>query len=693
MTRFWSNGSVCVAQAIVLALPPAASAWAVQETVPQRSREQVLQSVNGALATAARGDFSAARSSLELLLASCGSAAEYRECRVLYASGLGSLLQREAAAEPESRDTLYTQAVGYYDRILREVPNDQEALYGKALAYRGLGPHEWMESFFVQAPTLDPARGALYLTFKGDYYATARRWAEAGDAYRAAVQRDADDDGARSGLIDALEALGLASKPELLRLAKDWELRYSSSAADAYRAVLTLSFAPDGARDSVADAAMVGLVRLQSRNRLAVGAVPEPVSATWTPVREIRGFLTTASTQTAPWWRQSAERTNALAQAALAGGRAASGAPNYELAERLWREGVGFAPRLSAISLDLQRQLALLYSNQKRLDPDGKKFDALEQDIFSDKMGALAVGDLEAAQRYHTTLGLIYLERGVWRGRQSARGAEQQFTWALDKADERFQRERFYQPLPEIRMLLAQHFDSIGSKSLAARRYSEAALGYLDLDDIEDADSAVRRAAAVGGQTADLARALGVRSALARGDAGACGAQSLSSLSGGARAFTLRQRFKVLADCAKLDAKRARAYAAQAFTLVDSAHVALVGGADVTRFERVMAALLGPFGMTFQPEHLDPFASPNAGQAILVSLPGETVPFAYTAQTDDVVGARIVAALGDVRSFPMAVAAGVVSIVPPAKPSPEVIARIQQVSGVKAVKYGAAGSQ
>ena len=690
MTRSWFNRSVSIAQAVALALPPSASTWAVQDTVSQRNREQVLRSVNGALATAARGDFSTARSSLELALASCGSAAEYRECRVLNASGLGSLLQRQAAAQPEARDTLYAQAVGYYDRILREVPNDPEALYGKAVAYRGLGAHEWMESFFVQAPTLDPARSALYLTFKGDYYATARRWGEAADAYRAAIQRDADDDGARSGLIDALEALGLASKAELLRLAKDWELRYSSSAADAYRAVLTLSFAPDGARDSVADAAMVGLVRLQARNRLAVGAVPEPVSATWTPVREIRGFLRTASTQTAPWWRESAERTNALAQAALAGGRAASGAPNYELAERLWREGAGFAPRLSAISLDLQRQLALLYSTQKRLDPDGKKFDALEQDIFSEKMGALAVGDLEAAQRYHTTLALIYLERGVWRGQQAARGAEQQFTWALDKADERFQRERFYQPLPEIRMLLANHFDSIGSKSLAARRYSEAARGFLDLDDLEDADSAVRRAAALGAQTTDLARAVRLRSALARGDAGACGAQSVSSLGGSDRAFALRQRFKVVADCAKLDPKRARTHAIEAFTLVDSANIALVGGADVTRFERVMGALLGPFGMTFHPEHLDPLPAPNAAGAIRVSLPGETVPFGYTAQSDDLVGARVAAALRDVRPFPLEVAAGVVSIVPPARPSPDALARIQQVSGVKTVKYGAA---
>ena len=674
---------------LAVALLPSRDAWAVQS-----SRELVLQSVNNALATAARGNFAAARSSLEQSLAQCGTAAQNRECRVLYASGLGSLLQRQAAVEQESRDTLYTRAVGYYDRILQEVPNDPEALYGKALAYRGLGPHEWMESFFVQAPTLDLARSALYLTFKGDYYATARRWAEAADAYRAAVQRDPDDDGARSGLIDALEALGLSSKPELLRLAKDWELRYSSSAADAYRTVLTLSFAPGGARDSVADAAMVGLVRLQSRNRLSVGAVPERVSTTWTPVREIRGFLTTASTQTAPWWRESAERTNALAQAALAGGRAASGAPNYALAEKLWREGVGFAPRLSAISLDLQRQLALLYSNQRSLDPDGKKFDALEQDIFSEKMGALAVGDLEAAQRYHTTLGLIYLERGVWRGQQAARGAEQQFTWALDKADERFQRQGFYQPLPEIRMLLAHHFDSIGSKSLAARRYSEAARGFLDLDDLEDADSAMRRGTVLGDQTTDVTRVLGLRSALARGDADACGAQRLASLSGNDRAFVTRQRFKLRADCAKLDAKRARTHAAQAFTLVDSAHIVLVGGADVARFERVMAALLGPFGITFRPEHLDPFASPNAAQAIRVSVPGETVPFAYTAQTDDVVGARVAAALRDVSPFPMEVAGGVVSIAPPARVSPAVLARIQQVAGVKTVKYGAAtGSQ
>jgi hypothetical protein len=62
------------------------------------------------------------------------------------------------------------------------------------------------------------------------------------------------------------------------------------------------------------------------------------------------------------------------------------------------------------------------------------------------------------------------------------------------------------------------------------------------------------------------------------------------------------------------------------------------------------------------------------------------VPFAYTAQSDDIIGARVAAALRDLPPFPMEVAAGVVSGVPPGRLSPDVLARIRQVSGVKGVK-------
>jgi hypothetical protein len=681
-----------MACAVVVCACPAMGRSEAQPGAIVFSRERVLESVNEAFATAARGDFVAARSDLERALASCGPSPERRECRVLYTSALGSLAQRQAAVNRRYRDSLYMDAVRYYDRILAEVPNEPEALYGKALAYRALGPHEWMEPFFTQAASLDPSRSGLYLTFKGDYFAAAGRWQDAAAAYDAATRQDPDDDGARSGLIDALSTLGPARKSELLKRARDWELRYPASSAVGYRAVLSLSFGPNAQRDATADSAIVGLVRVQSRNRLAVGAVPRDVSTDWTPVREMRDFQKSGTAESAPWWRETTDRTDALAQSALAGGRAATTAQNSQLAEGLWREGVRLSRQASAVSLDLQRELATLYTHQPRLDPDHRKFDALEQEIFAGKMGALAAGDLEAAQRYHTTLGLIYLERGVWKSQQYARNAEQQFTWALDKADERLERTGFYQPLPEIRVLLAHHFDSIGSKPTAARRYVEAARAFLDTDDLEGADSATRRAAALEADVSGPARVVRLRAELARGGGVAtCSADRLAPLTGtGEASFVARQRFKILGDCAKIDTVRARRHAIEAFKLVDSVGITLVGGNDVARFERVMVTLLAPFGMTFRAEHLDQ-VPPRDGRPIRVTLPGETAPFAYTAIVDDVIGGRIVASLAsNMRPFPMSVAGGVVSIPGTANVPPALIDQIRRVAGVRSVQFAPA---
>jgi hypothetical protein len=655
------------------------------------TRAIVLPKVNTALSAAKSGRFAEARQNLETLLAGCGTGADGRDCRVLSAAGLGAVLQRQGSADRRNHDSLYTASVAYYDRILREVPNSPDALYGKALAYRALGPHEWQESFFKQAPSLDSARASLYFTFQGDYYASAKRLPEAAAAYRQAVRQDGENDGARAGLVDALAALGRQSSLELLQSARDWESRYPESASSAYRAVLINAFAPGSQRDAIADSAMLGLVRVQTRNRLAVGAVPREVSVTWTPVREIRSFLDSARATVAPWWGLTDERRTVLAQSALAGGKAAAAAGRFDAAEHLFAEGVRIARRSSSVSLDLQRELALLYFHHSELDASRAKFDALEQNIFEGKMGALASGDLEAAQRYHTTLGLIYAERGVWTSSTFARNAEQQLGWALDKADERQQRQRFYQPLPELRRLLAHAQDSLGHRGDAARRYAEAAEAFLDADDFAAASDAVRNAMRLGaGSDAALAqRALALRSDLGRGglpDA-ACMPDRIGALGRtGDAAFIARQRFKMFADCAELAEQRARAYAMDAFALVDTSRITLVGGNDVARLERIVRVLLQPFGITPQSAHLDPVPSPG-GPLIQVSIGGETVPYWYAAEMDDIVAARVVSALGaTARPFVMRVSAGVVTVPRAAAISAQTLSRLKSIPGVREVR-------
>lgn len=659
------------------------------------SRAVVLRNVNSALTVASAGRFTEARANLESQLAKCGTAADGRDCRILSASGLGAVLLQQGAADQRNRDSLYTASVAYYDLVLREAPNNADAVYGKALAYRSLGPHEWMEPFFRQAPSLDTTRAALYLTFQGDYLAATKRFPEAVVVYRAAVRQDTDNDGARGGLVDALAAVGLSSSLELVQLARGWEAQYPESALNAYRAVLVSSFAPGGQRDALADSAMVGLVRVQSRTRLAVAAVPREVSATWTPVREIRSFLDKATVDVAPWWRLGPEREIALAQAAHAGARAAASAGRYALAESLLTEGVRIAKRMSTVSLDLQRELAFLYFQHAELDPNHRKFDALEQDIFDGKMGALQSGDLEAAQRYHTTLGLIYAGRGVWTSAAPARNAVQQLSWALDKAEERRERQRFYQPLPELRQLLAHSLDSLGRRGEAAQSYTEAARALLDVDDFAAADVAARNASRVGGEVsvAGATRVLALRSDLARGGnaaRSACTADRLSALTrSGDAAFVARQRFKVLADCAAIDPPVAvRGHAIIAFKLVDSAGITLVGGNDVARLERIMRTMLQPFAVAPQSAHLDQAAAP-AGPFIQVSLAGETVPFWYAASLDDVIAARVVSVLGAVaRPFPITVSAGILMIPRSAGLSPQLMSRLKSVAGVRGVMLG-----
>jgi len=683
-----------VAALIAFSFLPAVVVTAQQRASPIDTRAVVLENVHTALTQANTGNYKQARASLESVLSSCPTGTSGRECRVLAASGLGAVLQRQGSSQRASRDSLYTASVGYYDRVLREVPNDPDAMYGKALAYRALGPRDSMESFFKQAPSKDTARAALYFTFQGDYFAAKGRWPQAIAAYREAVRQDGENDGARSGLVDALTAQG--SRTDLLQFGSGWEARYPVSASNAYRAILILSFAPGAQRDAVADSAIVGLVRVQTRNRLAVGDVPRAVSQQWAPVHEMHAFLDKAAADSAPWWRLGSARSTVLAQAALAGGKAAASQAHYDVAERLFVEGVRIARRSSAVSLDLERELALLYFQHATLDPDHRKFDALEQDIFEGKMGALASGDLEAAQRYHTTLGIIYAARGVWTSALPARNAEQQFEWALGKADERQQRQRFYQALPELRQLLAHHLDSTGHRGQAALRYAEAARAYLDIDDLASADVAARNAVRLGDQTsvAGAQRVLALRTDVARGGdvaRRACTPERIATLArSGDAAFVARQSFKVLADCASVETEAmARTHATAAFRLVDSAGITLVGGSDVSRFEHSMRTMLQPFGITPESSHLDPAPAPD-GPTIQVSIAGETVPYWYTASMDDLVAARVAAAFGaTARPVAISVAGGVLTIPKGAAMSAGMITRLRGVAGVRAVRVAA----
>jgi tetratricopeptide (TPR) repeat protein len=617
MTTFFLRSLCAVAPLLAGAAWQEASAQQTGLPAAVVRRDRAVVSVRGAFALHAKGQFGTARASLDEALNDCGDGTDGRDCRAVVVAGLGSMLQRQAAADQPNAESLIQEAVGYYDRVLAEDPSQRDALYGKALAYRGLGPRESQESFFADAAGRDSSRLAVYYSFQGDYYAATRRWPAAVAAYRRALDVDPGNDGARGGLVEALGAGGRRGAGELLAQGRAWSVRYPASAARAYGAALVSAFAGGAPVDSLAEQAYVGLVAAQSRSGRSPWRLPAGVPADWSPPQELRAFMSNPVPAAVPWWSRTAERRRVLAQAALSQGRQALSEGDVAKAERIWAGAATAAEPTSSASLDLQRELAVLYFQQPTLDPDGRKFAALEHQIFAGKMGALNAGDLEAAQRYHTTLGLIYAERGVWQSTNFARNARQQLTWALAKAEERESPERFYQPLPELRLLLAR-----GSAG-GARAFLAAANAYLDADELAAADSAFRSA----GVQSEL---LALRRRLAGGGAGAardCGPAALGRLRTLTdRGFATRQRFKILADCAGLRAvAERRAHAMHAFRLVDTSRITLVGMADVARLERVVTMILGGEEPGTHAPQLEVSAA-RTGLSIPVSLPGETRP-------------------------------------------------------------------
>src|SRR6185312_13784048 len=97
----------------------------------------------------------------------------------------------------------------------------------------------------------------------------------------------------------------------------------------------------------------------------------------------------------------------------------------------------------------------------------------LVEQIFFDKMGAIQSKDLEAEQRYHTVLGLIFAGQQKWGSDDDSHSAAFQLRRVVEVANERYQKESIYQPLPEIKELRAKVYEKTNHPVEAAKARCE----------------------------------------------------------------------------------------------------------------------------------------------------------------------------------------------------------------------------
>jgi len=237
------------------------------------------------------------------------------------------------------------------------------------------------------------------------------------------------------------------------------------------------------------------LQSLLSKVKWTSGAVEELSALVSKPEIETRHF---------DWWVSNRNRRHVAASVLKVIGSDHLSKARPHRAAHIYEQALIIAPHVAEyarmelrpiMSMQINVELASLYYRYREIDPDGRKFKDLERKLFDEKAMHYAERDLESIHRSHTILGLIYAERGQWTSSWRPANAIFQLEHALGTAKKLESNDiRNFKPLPHLLRHLAEGYKAINKNKEAYATYFEAALGYLDLDSLKQAEGSFKDA-------------------------------------------------------------------------------------------------------------------------------------------------------------------------------------------------------
>jgi hypothetical protein len=603
-------------------------------------------------------------------------------CRHLLQYSTAYAYEQQAAAEPQSEKELLARAAGIYHGILKQVPAHSPTINNLLLIYQRLGALPRAEALVADAVTADPKNADRYRLMLADIYESAGEPGRARDSLLKALN-DSESADIRSRLVALLRNEKEPDLKLVFNLGRRWEQPFPMPARSAFETVMWRGYESAG---PLAEQALVRWVSLLGRNNNLSLASLRGLPPKWNAeaVGQLQAFLNNPWTPLAEdnWWRdpRRPERGAALAAAALSlGSQTLASGQAAARVEKCWRIGLDASPpyeyyRVASlpdseqgVRLDLVTSLISLYDRYPNLETAGS-FDQLQCDLFHGKNDAYYLEDLEAIQRHHTILGLLYASKGMWARQQNLncsspsmgqfvvegrfRDAFFQLESAIRIAERRASRpDGVYQPLAQLKQRLAEGAERIGGAGSGQRtRWRIAALeAFLDEDDLEGARrnqawareqwrnlspeerGAVERLSNLlllrleaANPDSTLQRALG-RGPLPRESLRPLVATPADRFSQG---FLERQRFKVLADLSAQAEKLgpasqrgARSAAYEAYRGSLDARLTLIGAADVQRIQHVTNTLAATLGIAGAQASSSQYVSWSARKTVQPPLP------------------------------------------------------------------------
>ena len=437
-------------------------------------------------------------------LQNCDNQKKAIECRVILNFNLGYLYQIKDIGDVK---TNHTVAAEYYNKALSDQPHNVQIISNLALVLQHLGKWEEAVNMFNRAAEIDTEKRESYLIAIGDLYLENNHLSQALESYRKAVGLNPTNETAHRKILTLYKRLPVEQIDELFEYSVYLEeINHPELAKDGFDQVINRSFISNS---SLAEEALIYWAELSALqgwiDEESLQALPVQEWSS-SAINELIGLVGNPeiNANNLNWWGENLLRSHVAASILKAvgthmyvNGEIIRTANVYELALWIAPGFYSYDHELAnkpIIRMNIVLELASLYTKHPQLDPNGDKFQDLEDLLFREKGTSYEMGALEAIQRSHTVLGLIYAEREKW-SRWGADNGIFQLEHALSTAKQLAEIDpKNFQPLPHLQSLLIKGYSEIGREDKIFTLSLNSAMGYLDLDDISKAEQMLESA-------------------------------------------------------------------------------------------------------------------------------------------------------------------------------------------------------
>ena len=483
-------------------------------TIISQAQDKVITDIDSICNTALKLPFDEGIALITSNFEKCRNSGQESMCLLKLYFTAGYMYQLASNESLDNQQALLNESIANYKRAHAIDPNDISVINNMFLVNKAMGNMPMAISILDQAIKADKKNKTKYDINKGDIFYDTRDFKKAIEFYTPAFFADMNNEGLGWKIIysytqlpnqnEAFKGLNTFSS-ELF----DRELNDLARSGFLY-AIKTALLVNDTI--NAKEACVRWAETISKKNIISENYVDElPDLKTWTSGcnRELQMLLMNSfgNSGNLRWWTQNDFRRHIVASILLKMESAALLGGNIEIAVQMLETALDIAPefyryegdpklkKYFPVKLDIAIELSGLYNRYPKLDFNNARYEALIKELFNEKGMHYLQNDLESIQKSHTMLGLIYADRNVWKSSWYAGNAIFQLENAIkfQKRIEIKNPEKF-KPIPSLYQLLAKGYRITNRPEMEFKALVDAAIGYLDLDNLSKSDSIIQKA-------------------------------------------------------------------------------------------------------------------------------------------------------------------------------------------------------